>query len=449
MGEASRLSRLLPDFTAAAGEGPVRSFCRAMWGGVKDGTLKPDSANRPNGLTRVSAINERALELAFAILLVRHPVLNCRIEDRAGFPWLIPLNRGGRPQVELLDYRSHHDEADQDTVEEAIGALVWRPIDVETGPLYRAYAVAHGLTGSHIGLVVHHFIADAVAIQILMTELRHIYEIVLRGEQPRLKPPGLSYPSYLRAMTNWIEGGAGAAVLSQVIDRLKGFPRFDLSIRHGATGASEEFFVLEAEVASKIRATARTLGTSPFTVLLAAQNIFLLPYCANATVPMKVITAARELSPLVNIVGNVADRMVVLSDLERCSSFSDVVRQTEKALAWCRRHALVRYDFIQAAPEATGLSLAAPVFNFRTIGREGASPGATSASKADRPLRVPPLQAKRTRPNDAYYLVVTDTGDEMRCDIRYGQGHITGFVEQFRKTLFDLCSDPAARFGMR
>jgi hypothetical protein len=447
--EVFRAPRLMPNFTAAAAEGPVRSFCKAMWGGVRDGSLKPDSANRPNGLTSVSSINERALQLAFAILLARHPVLNCRIEDRAGAPWLIPLDRPARPQVELLDHRNTHDETNRGAVEEAIGALVWRPIDVETGPLYRAYAVVHGRTGGYVGLVVHHFIADAVAIHILMRELRYIYEVIIRGEQPRLKPPGLSYPSYLQAMNDWVEQGSGAAALSQVIDRLKVFPRFDLAVRVSPTGVSEEFFVLEAEVASKIRSTARMLGTSPFTVLLAAQNILLLPYCTTATVPMKVITAARELSQLVDIVGNVADRMVVLSDLEHCSNFSDVVRQTQKALAWCRRHAFVRHDFIQAAPEAAGISMAAPVFNFRAIGRQGPGAGAASALMANRPLRVPPPQTKRTRPNDAYYLVVTDTGEEMRCDIRYGQGHITGFAEQFGKTLSDLCSDPAAKFGTR
>jgi hypothetical protein len=69
-----------------------------------------------------------------------------------------------------------------------------------------------------------------------------------------------------------------------------------------------------------------------------------------------------------------------------------------------------------------------------------------AGNTAGRPLRVPAIQSQRRVLATPHYLVITDTGDEMRCDIRYGQGRIDGFAEAFGKILSELCHDPAATF---
>lgn len=438
----------MPDFSGTVVDGPVRSFCVAFWGGLQEGSVKVDSANRPNGLVRVSRLDLRALEIALSILLTRHPVLNCRVEDRAGEPWLVSLPTPARPLVTVLDHRSGRGRLDRDRAEAAIGALVWRPFDMATGPLYRAYIVGFGHHEAYVGLVAHHFIADGVSIGILMRELGYIFQTLVHGGQLRLPPPGPSYGAYLKAMTSWIESAAGSAMLKREIDRLRAIPTVDLCGRVDPNGSFEETFVIEAEVASKVRSLARRLGVPPFSVLLAAQNVLLLPYCSGATVPVKVIITGREFSALANMVGNMADRIVVLSELTGCLSFSDVVRQTQAGLSWARRHALVRHELIRAAPAAAGLSMAAPVFNFTTAKPTG--PMRADALDLDsRPLRVPAFQVERTRPNDLYYLVMTDTGDEMRANIRYGKGRITGFVDQFRQILTEASEDPDAALNRR
>lgn len=388
-------------------------------------------------------MNPIALEMALSILLDRHSVLNCRLEDREGAPWLIPLPSAQAPLFTLIDHPDSRGVAARDAVEKDIAELVWRPFEVSSGPLFRAYAVRRGHVETYIGLVVHHFIADSDAIGILLRELRYIYETLIRGGSLNLPSPGLSYQAYLQAMTTWIESGPGAEALHEVVGKLRVFPQFDLTPRI-AEGADEEDLFVDTDVCAKVRSAAKNLGVSPFTILLAVQNVLLLPYCSSSTTPMKVITAGREFSLLTNVVGNMADRMFVLSELGGCSSFADVVRQTQQALSWCRRYALVRYEFIQAAPAAAGIAMAAPVFNFRTVQRSGSIAASAAVDPDRRPLRVPPIQAEKTRPQDAYYLVMTDDGEQMRGNIRYGQGHLAGFVDQFGKTLSEVCDNPAA-----
>jgi hypothetical protein len=393
-------------------------------------------------------MNPRALEIALSILLDRYPILNCRIEDRDGAPWLIALSQRPSPLFTMLDKTDGRGASDRDAAERDIAELVWKPFDVAGGPLFRSYAVRFGPAEAYIGLVVHHFVADSVAIGILLSELRYTYESLVLGARPNLPAAGQSYQSYLRAMTTWIEDGPGADALAEVVGRLMPFPQFDLT-PWAVDGVDEEDFVLEPEIAAKVRSTAKALGVSPFTVLLAVQSLLLRPYCSSTTIPIKVITAGREYSRLTNIVGNMADRMFVLSDLAGCSTFSDVVRQTQQALSWCRRYALIRYEFIQSAPETAGVLMAAPVFNFRT-GQAGGGPSLTHKVDPDtRRLRVLPMKAEKTRPHDAYYLVMTDDGERMRGNIRYGKGHLADFVDQFRNTIREVCDNPGATLGHR
>lgn len=440
-------SQSLPDFDVPWGGGATRSFCRALWGGVVDGSLRPDSANRPNGLVRVSAVIPAAVQIALSILVARHPVLNCRIEERQGEPWLVPLSGFGLSPVSILDHGAGVDAADRAKAECDIGELVWRSFDVGAGPLYRAYAVCFGKDEAYLGLVVHHFIADGVAISVLMNEFQYIYERVIRRAPLTWAAPCVTYPSYLQAMNNWIERGPGARKLSEVVERLKVFPTFDLADIFDPEGSDEEEIRIEAPVAERVRTAARTLGVSPFTILLAAQTVWLARYCQGTVVPIKVITAGRELPKLANVVGNLADRMFVLTDLANCSSFSDVARQTQDALSWCRRHALVRFEFIQAAPAAAGISMAAPVFNFNTVRRAGPAVRQGGDVSIGR-LRVPPPRTTKTRPRDVYYLVLTDNGEEMLGSIRYGQGYLSGFRDQFARILVDSCGDPSAPLAL-
>lgn len=81
----------------------------------------------------------------------------------------------------------------------------------------------------------------------------------------------------------------------------------------------------------------------------------------------------------------------VLSDLAACSGFSDVVRETQSALGWRRRHALIRYEFIQAAP----------VFNFRTVGRAGGNGGAGCRQYGGPTAPGPRDPVAKARPRDA------------------------------------------------
>lgn len=419
----------VPAFVAGRSGGAVRSYCLAGWGGLKDGVLRVDSTNRPNGMVRVSAFAPRALEMACALLVSRHSVLHCFIEERDGAPWLVPLPRS-RPAITVLDHSARSTSAERKETEEAIGNLVWSKFDVTAGPLYRAYAVRFGADEVYIGLVVHHFVADAVSIAILMDEFAKLYDALAQNKRPVLPPVGLRYQDYLLSMSEWIETDAGAALRASAVARLAAIPQLDFGERLTTSPGEQTFFQVDRKAAAEARATARRCGVSLFTLLLAAQNILLRPYASNGHVALKVITTGREAPQLSRVVGNMADRMVVMTDMRGASTVSEVVERTQKGLSAARKHAFVRDEFIRSDTGAKGLSMAAPVFNFQTLRRP-----ATTGAVATSDLSAPSSGVQPTRPRDVYYLVMYDNGEDLWGDIKYGAGEISGFLDQFEQIL--------------
>ena len=425
---------MMPRFVAGVSQGPVKSICRAAWGGLLDGVSKVDSTNRPNGFARVPVLKRKALDIALRLLLARHSVLNTFVEGREGDPWLIPCSV--EPEVTFLDVSGGVGDADRDKAEAAISALVWAPLNVRAGPLYRAYAVQFGRAESYIGLVSHHFVSDAISIQILMNDFVRLYMQVLAGKTPDLPPAGVSYQDYLHAIVAWVESDAGRQARADALERVASVSTPAFGDQVDPEDAEEEIFQLERAVVDRARRAARSLGVSVFTTLLAAQNVMLREFTADDKVTIKVITTGREASVLLNTVGNMADRIYVTTDLSGDPDAPELVARTHKALSRSRKQAFVRSDFLLADLADLGLSASAPVFNFMTAPGRPKAAADPAAEPRRRALRVPPAPGVvRTRPSDAYYLVMTDNGEEMVGRVRYGAGKIRGFVSRLEDAL--------------
>jgi hypothetical protein len=424
-----------PRFASDRASGPVRSYKQEAWGGLKRGDVRVDSTNGPNGLVPVPLILPGVLEDALAKLLARHSVLNVRIEERDGYPWLVPIVPQRTP-VQILRFA---DGAPMSEVEAAIGQVVWRPFDLERGPLFRVYAVTYGIE-SYIGLVAHHFVADISSLRILMGDLLWFYHFNLSRGQASPPPSGLRYEDYLVGLQTWIASPEGCIARQAAVKRVLNLPPLDLGPLLDPEGEEREDVIFDNQSADRLRAAARALSTSPFVVLLAVQNMLLKPFSASSEVGLKVINSGRGASALLRTVGNLADRQYVVTDLGGAQRFSEIAARTHSAFGLSQKYAFVRNDFIQNDLTELGVVGAAPVFNFVSFKPGPSAPPAAPAARAA--IRVPsPGLGAATRPRDFYYLVLHDEGPRIRGTIRYGKGHLRGFVREFVATVDRCCRD--------
>jgi hypothetical protein len=419
---------------------PVRSYCLGAWGGLADGVTRVDSTNRPNGIVRLRYVKLAAFHQAIRLLLRRHTVLNARLEARDGVPWICP-NACAELNVRMLDIGPRETPQERADAERILGELVWESFDHFAGPLYRAYVVKAG-EEYYMGLVVHHFVADAVSIGLLMRELIRLHEAVARRQIARLSPVLVRYQDYLRGMDAWIASEDGRQSRRAVQRGLIGAsaPQFDAL---PPTDIDHQHFIMDDAVVAQVRDTARRMGTSVFTVLLAAQCALASLRTAARSTTLKVITTGREVSSLIPVVGNMADRLYVATDISGDPSFAELVMRTHASVNRCRKLAFVRADFVQADMHELGLSTAAPVFNFRSARRSAPRTEISAADNSPPSLSVPPAKVDQiTRPRDAYYLEVVDDGFDLWGSVKYGQGRIENFLMNFEEILRVGCQQP-------
>src|SRR5262249_25514042 len=82
-------------------------------------------------------------------------------------------------------------------------ALARRPLDVERGPLL-SVSLLEGTDGRLLLVRVHHLVADARSLEILLDDLGEAYRARRKGRAPDLVPATHSYAGYVAWQRGWL-----------------------------------------------------------------------------------------------------------------------------------------------------------------------------------------------------------------------------------------------------
>ncbi|ABD87609.1 non-ribosomal peptide synthetase [Rhodopseudomonas palustris] len=178
-----------------------------------------------------------------------------------------------------------------------------RPFDLERAPLLRATILEAGPVEHRILVDLHHIVADGLSIDIIIDDLRALYEgRTLEGAAvqykdyaawQQLRSAGAEVrdqETYWRAV---FEGGAPALALPT------DFPR----------GAIRSFdgdlvrFTIDAALAERLRVIGRAAGATPFMTLLAAYTVLLSKYTGQEDIVVGIPVAGRRMASLQRVVG--------------------------------------------------------------------------------------------------------------------------------------------------
>src|SRR6266536_1045437 len=166
------------------------------------------------------------LRRAIAELVARHESLRTVFAERDGEPVQIVL-RTADVRLAVTDLRG------LPAAEEAAQAEHWeqhdagRPLDLQAGPPMRARLLRGG-RGDELVLVVHHLVADAWSMLVLIDDLHEEYEALATGRAPALAPLPVQYADYTAWQRRTVEGPDGAEALAYWRERLADLPTPDL-----------------------------------------------------------------------------------------------------------------------------------------------------------------------------------------------------------------------------
>ncbi len=288
-------------------------------------------------------VDAEALRRAFQGLVDRHPALRTTCHDRAGEPV----------------QRVHEQMAVDFAVEEAPGqggeALairlrreLYRPFDLEYGPLLRVVLLRLGPAEHALGLAVHHVAADFWSLAVLADELGTLYarESAPPGDaaSPALPPLPVTYADFVRRQADRLAGAEGERLWSwwrQALPRVPADldlptdrPRPAVQTERGGVRALD----LGGELSQDLQELARASGSTLFTVLLAGFQALLHRYTRQEEVAVGCPAAGRGARELAGVVGYFVNPVVVRGEAAGDLPFRRFLEQIRKTALGALEH---------------------------------------------------------------------------------------------------------------
>lgn len=315
--------------------------------------LSPDSpaANVAVLLRLPSTIDQAILRQALSGLSARHATLRTTYETREDIP------------VQLV-----HDSLPLDWMPTDASGWRWEqiraaaldaaavPFDIIRGPVWRA-RLFKGPESSLLLLVAHHIAVDGWSMTLLVEELRREYEQRVKGgtDKSAPDPAPAPYTEYVAWHKQLLESEEGARLARYWQGRLAGeWPNYEAFYdRPRATIEPEPYawhrFAVGLELSRKIKAVAKSEGTTSYAVCLAALQVVLHRYTHHDDVAIASPVFGRHRARFAQSVGDFVNVVMLRNTLHGEMTGRELLGATKRTVLEALDHQ--DYPFTRLATE--------------------------------------------------------------------------------------------------
>ncbi|MEO1741396.1 MAG: amino acid adenylation domain-containing protein [Cyanobacteria bacterium J06629_9] len=273
-----------------------------------------------------------ALTQSLNEIVRRHEVLRTQFVIESGQPMQVI----GEPvpiHIQQTDLQGVEDLADQ--VRQAAIAAAQTPFNLSQDRLFRVSLLRLSDTQAVVLFTLHHIIADAWSLEILVQELGIFYRAALMGQQATLPTLPVQYADFAIWQRDWLQGeqleqqlnfwreqlDTNASVLQLPAD----FPRARVQTYRGAV----EQFSLSKELSQQISTLAQRQSATVFMALLAAFKVLLYRYTGQTDVVVGTPIANRHRAEVEGLIGLFVNTLVLRSRLSPQETFNDLLDQVK------------------------------------------------------------------------------------------------------------------------
>ena len=334
-------------------DGEVRaSFAQErLWFLDRFGT-DPASYNLPAAVRLRGRLDVPALAACLTEILRRHESLRTTFTVTGGTqprvlqviapPTTLPL-----PIVDLSELPETEREAEAARLAFAEARRVF---DLQCGPVIRATLAQLG-EGEHMLLLsVHHIVADAWSIGVLVRELSAIYSAFARSLPSPLPDLPVQYSDFAVWQREWLQGDVLEVQLGWWRERLAGAPAvIELpadrprpavqSARGGRVG-----YVLPASLSEGMQALVRGEGATLFMALVAGFQALLARTTGRDDLPVGTPIANRNRAEIEDLIGFFVNTLVLRGDLSGDPSFRGLLARSREAALGAYAHQDVPFE---------------------------------------------------------------------------------------------------------
>ncbi|GGS65688.1 hypothetical protein GCM10010253_45710 [Streptomyces badius] len=281
-------------------------------------------------------VDRDALRAAVADLVARHETL--RTAFHATGDGFLQMVREQAPVDVVVE-----DVADEDALRVAISSLLDTTIPTDRAPLCAARMFRMGPERTVLALALHHLVADAASIGVLLRDLYALYRN-RTGTGPELPVISQLAARHARAEADWLT--------TEDAERQRAFWRGELAdppaplelpgdgprgARRGHRGAKLGF-TLPRGTAQSVRDLAAEESTTPFVVVLTAFSVLLAALTDQKDLIVGCPVSGRHRPETRDLIGNFVNTLPIRSTFPAGRSFRLLVRDTARRVTGAMDH---------------------------------------------------------------------------------------------------------------
>jgi amino acid adenylation domain-containing protein/FkbH-like protein len=296
--------------------------------------LMPNSGayNIPAAVRLRGAFDVTALERTLTEIVRRHEGLRTTFVGVAGRP----LQKISSPQPVTLPVHDLSDlsEAERESEAQRLTQVEsQRPFDLARGPLLRVSLLRLAAEDHVVLYTMHHIVSDAWSMDVLVREVRALYEAFSNGAPSPLPELPLQYVDFAHWQRQWLQGEVLEEQINYWREQLADAPPvMDLPTDRprpavqSLRGAKHQV-ALSRELTGSLKELSRREGVTLFMTLLAGFQVLLSRYTGQSHVVVGSATANRTRPEIEGLVGYFINHLTLHTDLSGNPDFPELLRR--------------------------------------------------------------------------------------------------------------------------
>ncbi|HEY6253455.1 MAG TPA: amino acid adenylation domain-containing protein, partial [Candidatus Angelobacter sp.] len=287
-------------------------------------------------------LDRQALERSFSEIVRRHEILRTTFPlwEREPAQQIHPALAVTLPLIDLsgLEVSLQNKVARSLRQREA-----QRPFDLAAGPLLRVSLIGLGSQQHELLITMHHIVRDGWSKDILLEELRILYDAYHRRKASPLSELPIQYADYAVWQQRWLQNGSFENRYAYWYKQLADLPALDLPIdcpRPQVAGhpAEEVSFCFSNGLSDRLRRLGQQEGATLFMVLLAGFQWLLGLHAGQNNIAVGTAVTNRNRRELERLIGFFVNTLVIRTDLGGVSSFRELIRRVRQVVLAAYSH---------------------------------------------------------------------------------------------------------------
>ncbi len=311
-----------------------------------------------------SPLNIAALEQSFQVMVDRHASLRTVFAMKDDGQLVQKVRQKQCVPFKVIDVSGLSEEA----LKQKVVEVDQLPFDLATGPLFRIHLFNRAKQDYVLLITMHHIIFDGWSGAIVIEEMSKTYPAIIAGKAPDLPKLSYSYKDYIQWYTTlladskidiqwkyWQQQLSGELPVLQLPTD---YPRPQIQTHRGEL----HFFQLDDILINQLKNLALKEGTTLFSLLLAAYQVFLHESTGQEDIIVGCPFANRKSHKFTDIVGDLINMVPLRSHCSDHANFSAFLNQVSNTVQDALRHSEYPFQLLVQRLQPKRVAGYSPIF---------------------------------------------------------------------------------------